>query len=130
MSENKCDPNLNIQPDDSTPKQVENFDILSSNRQVNIPPVLPARSTDQQQIPSRQPQQQSISFSSNQQSQSRPTSSEGNAGSTVSGREQKTKPCPPIKAKVGGWNMPMTSYGKVKGIPIQPREINCDCYGN
>lgn len=129
MSENKCDPILNISIPDLSSEQIQNLIELGKNRPLTIQDILTTvAAQDDSQVPSRNSSSPSNTFSSPTQSNSRSNNGAGNTG--AGGSSSQTKPCTPLKGDRGGWNMPFTSHGKIQGIPIEPRELNCDCIGN
>ena len=133
MSENNCDPILNIQIPDLSIDQINSLIELGKNRAITIQDIVSIVSNEQeQQAISRSPNSTSTSFSSPTTSNSRPSQSGGGGGGSPSGNQQSTqsKECRPPQKERGAWSMPFTSYGKVQGIPIEPRDLNCDCIGN
>lgn len=130
MSENNCDPILNIQIPDLSIDQINSLIELGKNRAITIQDIVSIVSNQQQETPSRSPNSTSTSFSPPTTSNSRPSQSGG--GGSSAGNEQSTqsKECRPLQKERGAWSMPFTSHGKVQGIPIEPRDLNCDCIGN
>lgn len=131
MIENNCNPILNIQIPDLSPDQINDLIELGKNKAITIQDIIAITSNEQQeQTPSRSPISSATSFSSPTTSNSRPSQAGG--GGSPSGNQQssQSKQCRPPQKERGAWSMPFTSHGKVQGVPIEPRELNCDCIGN
>jgi len=130
MSDNKCDPILNIQIPDLTLNQIQNLANLGINRPLTLQDIIQISQQpdvqDSQQAPSRSAASSPSSSQPSQQNNSRPSSSQGGSG----GSPPIPRECEPVKEERGGWDMPFSSYGNVQGIEIEPRELNCDCIGN
>lgn len=131
MIENNCNPILNIQIPDLSPDQINDLIELGKNKAITIQDIIAITSNEQQeQTPSRSTISSATSFSSPTTSNSRPSQAGG--GGSPSGNQQssQSKQCRPPQKERGAWSMPFTSHGKVQGVPIEPRELNCDCIGN
>ncbi len=131
MSTNKCDPVLNIQSQQVTIEQIQNLLNIASNRPITIQDIDLLFSDSNQEIQNNNISRETSATSAASQEQSEFSSpnSRGTSGASDVSSSQKTS-CFSPKTVRGGWNMPETSHGKVNGVPIEERELNCDCTGN
>lgn len=131
MSENNCDPILNIQIPDLSIDQINNLIELGKNRTITIQDIVSIVSNQQEeQVISRSPNFTSTSFSTPTTSNSRPSQSGGGGSSAGNQQSTQSKECRPPQKERGAWSMPFSSHGKIEGVPIEPRDLNCDCIGN
>lgn len=131
---NKCDPKLNIQIPENLLLGLNILSEISQNRPLTTQDVLDVFSQEEleelsQQSPSRpsnsQTDTQPTGSSSSSSSPSRNSGGGGSGAASTSTSSRKT--CNPKGEKIGAWNTPVTSYGSVLGIPIEPRDPNCPC---
>lgn len=133
MIENNCNPILNIQIPDLSPDQINDLIELGKNKAITIQDIIAITSNEQQeQTPSRSPISSATSFSPQSTSNSRPSQTQrGGVGPSLGNQQSsQSKECRPPQKGRGAWSIPFTSHGKVQGVPIEPRELNCDCIGN
>lgn len=137
---NKCDPKLNIQIPETLLLGLNVLSEIAQNRPLTTQDVLNVFSEEELQQLAQQPQsrtrsqeqdQAQTTFSAPGGGQSRGTGAGSQLPSTggeATGGQPKRKACrPSAKDKIGAWNTPVTTYGSVLGIPIEPRDANCPC---
>ena len=124
MSENKCNPFLNVKSPEELLDVIKKINNISSNRPLTIQDI--ENLVPEQIINniSRENQQKQTTQDEEEQNTSRPNSSGGGGG----GGGRGGKSCKPKNSdKVGAWNFPKSSYGMVIGNPIKQRDLNCNC---
>lgn len=124
MSENKCNPFLNIKSPEELLNVIKKINNISSNRPLTIQDIeniVPEEIID---TISRENQPTRTTQDEEEQNTSRPNSS-GGGGASGGGKKKSCKP--KNSDKIGAWNFPKSSYGMVIGSPIKPRELNCNC---
>lgn len=131
MSENNCDPILNIQIPDLSIDQINSLIGLGKNRAITIQDIVNIISNQQkEQALSRSANSTPTSFSPPITLNSRPSQSGGGGSSAGNQQSTQSKECRPPQKERGAWSMPFSSHGKIEGVPIESRDLNCDCIGN
>lgn len=137
---NKCDPKLNIQIPENLISGLNLLSQIAQNRPLTTKDVLDVFSRDDLQQLAQQPNSRAANQPQAQPSQipqqSRAAGAGGGGaggsgagGGGAGGGGASLQKCNPDNKKIGAWNTPITTYGNILGIPIEPRELNCNCGG-
>lgn len=127
---NKCDPKLNIQIPENLISGLNLLSQIAQNRPLTTKDVLDVFSRDDLQQLAQQPNSRAANQPQPQPSQiPQQSRAAGAGGGGAGGGGASLQKCNPDNKKIGAWNTPITTYGNILGIPIEPRELNCNCGG-